>query len=89
MQDLNRPNIEAATNNGDAGGIMKLMEAIGTLSSIIEESVQAAGPLGVPSGHVYAEVSTVGISLDIYESIIRGMVELGVIAKRGDVLYAA
>lgn len=64
---------------------LKLLMLIG---DVIIESVQAAGPLGAPSGILYAALMTHGCTLDQYEGIMSGLVSAGKLEKRGDLYFA-
>lgn len=64
------------------------MSALNTIIKTIEETVSDAGPLGVPSGHLYAALMGI-MSLDTYEKIMAGMVQSGRIVKRGQCYHKA
>jgi hypothetical protein len=53
------------------------------ISQIILEGVRAAGPLGAPGGHLYADLMIYGCTLEQFESIMRGMVGAGLLVKNG------
>lgn len=61
--------------------------AIRALADIIADTVAEAGPLGVPSGHVYAILMTAGVTLPVYETMVRILHDERRIIRRGDVLY--
>lgn len=58
-----------------------------TFLDVIAETVEEAGAQGAPSGHVYAALNTVGVTLQAYELMVQLLVVRGRVAQRGDVLY--
>lgn len=55
------------------------------LAAMISETVNEAGPAGVPSGHVYAALALF-IDLNTYTALISTLLDLGEIRKEGDLL---
>jgi len=53
----------------------------------ILESVRAAGPMGAPSGVVYAALMARGMTLSTYQAIITGLVEKGAIELKFNCLH--
>jgi hypothetical protein len=51
------------------------------LKQIILECVQIAGPEGIPSGHLYAALTTKGVHLDVYETILESLISEGKIKR--------
>ena len=64
------------------------VQAVRQIATIIEETAGEAGPLGAPSGVVYAALMSVGISLDMYQAILDRMVQAGRVTLSGDVIKA-
>lgn len=48
----------------------KVMQAAVQVAKAVYEAIKEFGPDGVPSGHLYAAVSSVFSSLETYESMI-------------------
>ena len=67
----------------------RIIAAIRTAADMIEETAAEAGPMGVPSGLVYAALSSAGMNLDTYTQVL-GAMELygGRIRCEGDLIYA-
>ena len=63
-------------------GMSRLLDAV-------VETIHAAGPAGIPSGHIYAGLTSHGCTLDQWEAMETALVMVGRIRKRGDVLTAA
>lgn len=61
--------------------------AVIALADIIIESAEAAGPMGAPSGPIYAMLMG-HVSLDVYQSIIGALVKAGRIEVRSDCIHA-
>ncbi len=53
------------------------LAALKLACACILEAAQAAGPLGAPSGIVYAAMMEHGMTLDVYETILAGLVQAG------------
>jgi len=51
----------------------------------LHEAIQGAGKNGIPSGELYA-MCMGHMSLELYQSLIQGMVEAGVITNKGHLL---
>jgi hypothetical protein len=60
-------------------------ETLRKVVAIIRDAVQEAGERGIPSGHLYAMVMG-SMSLNVYQSIIAGMVDVGLITNKGHLL---
>lgn len=63
------------------------VKALKALSDIILEAIKEAGPVGIPSGHLYAMLID-KISLDVYTMIISILKQGGRITESGYVLKA-
>jgi hypothetical protein len=68
---------------------MDKVEKMATLCAIIVEAVKDMGPMGAPSGPMYAVLMSTGMTLDQYETIMAGLVSAGKLKRRGYVYYAA
>ena len=64
------------------------VQAVRQIATIIEETAREAGPLGAPSGLVYAALMGVGITLDTYQAILDAMVQAGRVRLQGDLIKA-
>jgi len=64
-----------------------VIAAIRKLADTIEEAARLAGPLGVPSGHVYALVMSF-MTLDQYTQLLSLMEEAGRITVEGNCIKA-
>lgn len=53
------------------------------------DTIRDCGPMGCPSGVLYAGLMTTGVSLSTYERIIEALIAAGRIERRGHVLYAS
>lgn len=67
---------------------MTTAEVVRAIADIIEETAREAGPLGAPSGHIYAALSATGLSLDTYQVILGVMERTGRIRVSGHVITA-
>lgn len=63
------------------------IRAIRALGDAIVEAVAAAGPMGAPSGHLYAALMG-KISLEAYERFMSSLVSTGRIRQRGLLYFA-
>jgi hypothetical protein len=63
-------------------------QAILQICDAVVEGIKVAGPIGIPSGHVYASLMHFGCNLSQYESLIGILVKAGKIRKQGDLLFA-
>ena len=67
---------------------MNTVDAITELCFIIVEAVQDMGPMGAPSGPMYASLMSTGITLDQYQRVMDGLVAAGKLKRRGHVYFA-
>lgn len=61
----------------------KKYEALKAVADAIIDTVRAAGPQGVPAGHMYAVFMNIGWSLEQFEQIMSGLVLAGKLRKDG------
>lgn len=66
----------------------QVVKAMMALCDIVEETAREAGPMGIPSGHLYAALSSAGISLDNYQKMLAAMEKVGRIQVSGHVITA-
>ncbi len=66
----------------------QVIEAIRAIAAIVVETVNEAGPQGIPSGHMYAALATTGMNLDNYQALIHTLAHNGQIQVFGNVLKA-
>jgi len=59
------------------------LAAIRLAVECIEDAARIAGPLGAPSGVVYAALSGAGMRLETYQSLLDSLVRLGRITVSG------
>lgn len=62
-----------------------------TLRAVIEtidELVRMKGADGYPSGPLYAQLASFGISINVYEALVETLVLSGVIRRSNNVLYS-
>ncbi len=64
-------------------------QALFQICQAVIESVELAGDLGAPAGHLYAALMTVGCSLDQFESIMSALVKAGKLRRSGDLYFKA
>ena len=64
------------------------LEAIRRIAGAIVETAREAGPLGAPSGVVYAALMTHGCTLDQYNQFIAGLEKAGLIEVRHNCIHA-
>jgi hypothetical protein len=64
-------------------GMTGAQEVIDTVKSVIVDAVKAAGPLGCPSGIIYAALMQYGCSLETYERFMALLVKERKLEKRG------
>jgi hypothetical protein len=55
----------------------------------IVEAVRAAGPLGCPSGNLYAVLMTAGCTMEQYNQMMAGLVRAGMLRKSGNLYFVA
>ena len=65
----------------------KQVAAVAMIIGAIYDTIKEAGPMGAPSGVIYAALMG-KIPLEMYQEIIRVMVANGKIRQVGHVLYA-
>jgi hypothetical protein len=63
-------------------------KAILMLLETIHSAVKEAGPMGIPSGHLYAMLMGFGFDLQTYESFIDALVQSGKIKNSNHLLTA-
>ena len=61
--------------------------ALRAIAKAITETVALAGPLGAPGGHLYAALMSAGCTLNQFEQIMSGLVNAGVLTKRGECYF--
>ena len=61
--------------------------ALKAVAKAITEAVAIAGPLGAPGGHLYAALMSAGCTLSQFEQIMSGLVNAGVLTKRGECYF--
>ena len=61
--------------------------ALHQIGRAILETIRES-PDGAPSGHLYAAVMTVGVSLEQYEQIMLGLVNARLVYKRWDCYFS-
>lgn len=59
----------------------------GVLDAILD-AVTASGPTGAPGGVIYAALMGQGCSLSQYQSMMAGLVSLGLLRRDGDLYFA-
>jgi len=62
----------------------QVIEALRLAVESIEYAARMSGPMGAPSGHVYAALMQHGMTLAAYQSIIAALVEMGRITVEHD-----
>lgn len=62
--------------------------ALRMIVSAVLETIQQAGPIGAPGGHLYAALMAQGCSLSQFESLMGALVRSGRVEKRGDCYHA-
>lgn len=62
------------------------LDAIHLAASCIIEAVIVAGPMGAPSGVVYAALNANGMSLATYQSLIASLERRGTITVENDLI---
>jgi len=65
---------------------MTQKQAVVLVLGTIVEAIREAGAAGVPSGHLYAMLMPLGLSLDTYQTIIGAMVKSGQVTDNGHLL---
>jgi len=51
------------------------------------DSVAAGGKLGTPAGTLYAALMTQGCTLEQFDRLMGGLVDIGKLEKRGDLYF--
>jgi len=64
------------------------IKALKAVADAIIETVQGAGPMGAPGGHIYAALMAQGCTLHQYEQIMSGLVRAGKLRKSGECYFA-
>lgn len=64
----------------------KALQLIRALADMIIEVAETSGPMGAPSGVVYAAMNGYGVSLDVYQTILRTLQSAGRIEVKGDLI---
>lgn len=67
---------------------VKVKQAAIDIAKAVYECIVAAGPQGVPSGHLYAACMGGGMTLDAYEGCIRLLERAGLIRNERHLLTA-
>ena len=62
-------------------------KAVILIVQAVRDAVKVAGPMGCPEGTLYAALMAQGCTLQQFESLIRGMVNANILAKRGKLLF--
>jgi hypothetical protein len=62
-----------------------MMNAIDMMKAVYVK-IASAGAMGKPSGHLYAEIMEY-VDLNAYQSMIRLMINKGLLSQRGDLLF--
>ena len=65
------------------------IKALQAIANAIIETVRESGPLGAPSGIMYAALMAQGCSLEQYQQIMSGLVRAGKLRQSGDCYHAA
>lgn len=63
------------------------LKALKAICDGILETVQLAGPLGAPGGHLYAALMAHGVSLEQFEQLMGGLVAGKLLRKQGDCYF--
>jgi len=63
-------------------------KALLAICEAVVDVVKAGGPLGTPSGNLYAVLMTHGATLEQYETLMGALVAAGRITKRGQLYFA-
>ena len=61
----------------------KVVEALRLAMACILDAAEAAGPMGAPSGVVYAALSAHGLTLPAYQQILDALIQAGKITVSG------
>jgi len=64
-------------------------QALKLVVDCILDAARTAGPLGAPSGIIYAALNAHGLTLDAYESILASMTRLGMVKVEHDLVKLA
>ena len=59
------------------------------VAEAIIETVKETGSMGAPGGSLYAAMMTHGFSLSQFEQIMSGLVNAGMLTKRGQLYFVA
>lgn len=66
---------------------MNAQQTIQMLFNLIKETLQDAGDYGLPSGNLYAVFNQYGLSIENYNAIISGLIDLKQIKQENNRLY--
>lgn len=66
----------------------KIANALLAIFDVIVDLVKAGGPMGTPSGTLYAALMTHGCTLEQYEMIMDVLVKAGRLTKKGLLYFA-
>lgn len=61
---------------------------LNTIVRAVVESVNSAGPLGAPGGHLYAALMSQGCTLNQFESLMSALIRAGKVTKQGECYFA-
>lgn len=64
-------------------------KALAAILNIIVDTVKDAGPMGAPSGPMYAALMAQGCTLSQYQSLMSALVRAGKLTQRGNLYFAA
>jgi hypothetical protein len=64
----------------------KKRAAVAILKAVYE-TIQEAGPMGAPAGHLYAALMSRGCTLEQYQTIENNLLRSGLVTKHGDCLF--
>jgi hypothetical protein len=65
------------------------INAVQLVAMMITDTVREAGPLGAPSGPMFAALSAQGCTLNQYQSIMSALVRAGKLTQDGNVYHIA
>ena len=66
----------------------RVTKALSAVCDTVVETVNEAGDLGVPGGHLYAAMMTIGMSLGTFEQIMAALVKAGKVRKAGECYHS-
>lgn len=62
--------------------------ALKEICDTIVSAVKAAGPMGCPSGNLYAVLMTAGCTMEQYDQMMGALVKAGKLTKQGHLYFA-